>query len=75
MTIGPEFEILDFEKSLSAEPVKTIVRAVDLLAAMESYLPWPSVDLTVKKVAGGDVYMIIDNQTDFKYEVTKVTGK
>lgn len=60
----PNFEINDFENG-----GRTEVSAQGIVEAMHEYLPWPSVDVSVKWSPSNGVYQVIDNRSDFKYEV------
>jgi len=59
-----KFEINDFEGGF-----KTEVTAQGIVEAMADYLPWPSVDVTVKWSLSKCFFEVVDNQTDFYYEV------
>ena len=50
----------------------SFISAVGVVEAMESYLPWPSLDLSIKKNVGESAYQVVDNQTDFMYFVSEV---
>ncbi len=66
------FEINDFERSLCAGPVKIEIRADGVAEALENYLPWDHVDIAIKKQSGADTWLVVDNQTDFKYEIRRI---
>jgi len=68
----PLFEISDFELSLSAIPAKIKVRADGVTEAIEAYLPWDDVDIGITKQADSNTWLVVDNQTDFKYEVRRI---
>jgi hypothetical protein len=62
-----KFEINDFEGGF-----KTEITAQGIVEAMHDYLPWPSVDVSVKWSPSSGVYEVVDNQTYFNYEVKLV---
>jgi hypothetical protein len=58
------FEIHSYESALTKE-----VTAQGIAEAMLDYLPWPSLDVSIKWSPSNGEYTVIDNQTDFKYLV------
>ena len=63
------YAIKDFELGVTAT-----AKAQGVAEVMFCYLPWPTLDATITyKYSEG--WTVIDNRTDFKYEVTAVTDK
>lgn len=61
-----DYAIKDFELGSTKN-----VTAQGVAEAIFEYLPWPSLDVTIKFRAI-DGWTVIDNNTDFKYEVSVV---
>ena len=62
------FELTDHERCVTES-----VHATVLLEAMERYLPWGNVELSIAREPGAEVYKVVDNQTDFVYHVRKAS--
>jgi len=58
------FEVHSFELNS-----KKVVDGQGIVEAMLDYLPWPTVNVNVQWNPSSGVYNVMDNQTDFKYEV------
>jgi hypothetical protein len=61
----PEFRIHSFEIDSSQD-----VTANGIAEAMLEFLPWPSLDISIAWSPSNGVAKVIDNQTDFEYQVT-----
>lgn len=60
------YAIKDFELN------KTVVKKAQGVAeVMFDYLPWPTFDATIT-FKSDEGWTVVDNKTDFKYEVTAV---
>lgn len=62
------FELTDHERCVTEN-----VHATGLFEAMERYLPWGHVDLSIARESGEEVYKVVDNLTDFVYHVRKAS--
>lgn len=59
-----KFEIYSYEIN-----TKETVTAQGIAEAMLEYLPWPSIDISIKWSPCNGQVCVVDNSTDFKYDV------